>query len=668
MKPVWLHPSALFCGGLFIPIACLLWLPDAVATPPAAQSGTATGDTAYIDQLIGLPDTAMPDTGVAAEAMEQPEGFRTYITEYRHYQEDRDSSGRSYEDGLVFNARRETRHYGELEMLASARSNRPSDESGDGNSTGGRLTLRQYGFAASPNWLMDNSAGVLRSDADPVVSSSYRFNLPSTLVSGLRNWSRAGRSAVRLSAGKIGTLGTGRIEDFDTTSGKLASLGLSHGLDERWTVAGQVIGAVDLDDIDDHESAALALQYRTQDQRHRYVGHVLAGTEGGNAVWLDGDDRIGRWRHRYGLFRFEPDLLWSDATLTDDQQGLYTRSELRSPRYNLTAGTDFSEDNVKDRDNRPQSRTSNVFITGNRRLRRLTGVGGTVSLNYVDPRNDLAGEDAHLLRLSSYLQHRFPLGSSRFEVFIADVEDDGDEGELYGAIWDQGWELSRLLSLSTTLEHQSSRDVGDEDSRNSASVLLRHDLTPLFNWHGNASYTRISNRRSSDTDNYNLSLGAAWRFLPQWDARLDLTWTKAEEDDAIFGNDFDEDEKTLLLSIRHTRKSGRPMLAVGRKTGKSGFGEVSGEVFYDANRDGRRQAGERAASGVFVYLDRRYERVTDSEGRFRFTPVPAGEHSLSLAIEDLPLPWGLDDETPRPITVYVRGEAVMVFGLTRIDE
>ena len=48
--------------------------------------------------------------------------------------------------------------------------------------------------------------------------------------------------------------------------------------------------------------------------------------------------------------------------------------------------------------------------------------------------------------------------------------------------------------------------------------------------------------------------------------------------------------------------------------------------------------------------------------------MPAGEHSLSLAIEDLPLPWGLDDETPRPITVYVRGEAVMVFGLTRIDE
>jgi hypothetical protein len=91
-------------------------------------------------------------------------------------------------------------------------------------------------------------------------------------------------------------------------------------------------------------------------------------------------------------------------------------------------------------------------------------------------------------------------------------------------------------------------------------------------------------------------------------------------------------------------------------------------VYYDANRDGERQAGERPASGVFVYLDGRYERVTDQEGRFSFSTVPAGEHSVSIAVEDLPLPWGLEDETPRSLIVPVRSNSVVDFALTRISE
>jgi hypothetical protein len=57
---------------------------------------------------------------------------------------------------------------------------------------------------------------VLRSDSDQVLSNGYRFNLLSTLVSGLKNWSRSESTRLRFSAGKIGTLGAGRIEDFDT--------------------------------------------------------------------------------------------------------------------------------------------------------------------------------------------------------------------------------------------------------------------------------------------------------------------------------------------------------------------------------------------------------------------------------------------------------------------
>ena len=101
---------------------------------------------------------------------------------------------------------------------------------------------------------------------------------------------------------------------------------------ERYTVG---------DEVPDHESGAIALQYQSDDRRHRYVAHTLLDSGGGNGVWLDGDNQLGRWRQRYGIFWLEPELLWSDASLTDDQQGIYTRSELRSSRYNLTVGTTY---------------------------------------------------------------------------------------------------------------------------------------------------------------------------------------------------------------------------------------------------------------------------------------------------------------------------------------
>jgi len=36
----------------------------------------------------------------------------------------------------------------------------------------------------------------------------------------------------------------------------------------------------------------------SDDLRHRYVGHALVDSEGGNGFWIDADDQLGRWRHR----------------------------------------------------------------------------------------------------------------------------------------------------------------------------------------------------------------------------------------------------------------------------------------------------------------------------------------------------------------------------------
>jgi len=161
-------------------LLCLLSMPGTQVNAEDSTPTPATGtQTAYVDQLID-PLAPGSEEFLGEDEREQPEGFRSFSTEYRHFQQRIDTAGKSYEDGVILHGRRETRNYGELEMFATTRYERPLSGFDEPNNIGGRLTLRQYGFAAGNNWLLDNSLGILRSDADSVLSNSYRINLPST--------------------------------------------------------------------------------------------------------------------------------------------------------------------------------------------------------------------------------------------------------------------------------------------------------------------------------------------------------------------------------------------------------------------------------------------------------------------------------------------------------
>jgi hypothetical protein len=164
------------------------------------------------------------------------------------------------------------------------------------------------------------------------------------------------------------------------------------------------------------------------------------------------------------------------------------------------------------------------------------------------------------------------------------------------------------------------------------------------------------------------SLALYWRFLPDWDASLRATHNRVDAAPVNVVTGLDEDETTLLLTLRYSRSSGRPFSVMGQQAAGKGYGEISGVVFYDANGDGIRQAGEAVASGIYVYLDRRYETVTDNQGRYSFDPVASGSHEVTLALEDLPLPWGLLDETPQRVSVSVRQRSAADFALQQINQ
>jgi hypothetical protein len=638
--------------------------PSASSVPDTAT--VATEDPAgslYVDQLI---DPEMAAELFGAELLEEefePEGRRYFSVEYQHYREN-DADDYS-ENGLLLNWRRETLNFGELSLESAVR--KGGEESFNDNSVGGRFVLRQRDFALDTDHSMDNTAGVLRNTMDTLISNSYRLYLPSALLGGAQSHVSSDNTDFYVSAGRYGRLDPTQIQGFETDDGKQVSLGYSRSFLDDWRAAAYLVHVDGAEEVRDHQSMATALQYVTPDRKQRYQGHLLADSKGNNGVWLDADMQVDRSRYRYGVFRLEPELLWTDTSPTDDQQGGYIRYDIKALRYDLTSGADLIQTDIDNRQDRAGNNLFNAFVNGAWRMTSRTSVGGTLTARGNNPRDDLGGDENRGYFLSGYTAHGFSIGTSRLQLSTARLEEGSDTGHALGIIWDQDWNLRRDLSLSTTLSHERETGLEDEQDISTAALLVRHDISPDLHWNGDVSYSLVDRDQGGRQKNTFASLLLAWNFLPDWDASLRMTYNRLDD---VAGGTFSaasDNEKTLLLSVRYSRSRGRPYVLMGQQGDAGGYGEIGGLVFYDENGDGERQAGERGAKGVFVYLDSGYEAVTDSSGRYTFVPVPSGLHEVSVALEDLPLPWGLDDEAPRSVEVGVRKTGEVNFALQRLD-
>jgi len=637
------------------------------ATSPESDTVVAVpADAAtevYIDRLIA-PDLASElfDAELLEEEFE-PEGRRYYSVEYQHYRED--DTDDFTENGLLLNWRRETLNYGDLSLESTVR--KGGEEPFSDNSVGGQFILRQRDFALDADHSMDNTVGVMRNTMDTLISNSYRLYLPSALLGGAQSHVSSEYADYYVSAGRYGRLDPTQIQGFETDEGNQMSLGYSRSFLSDWRAAAYLVHVDGAEEVRDHQSIATALQYETPDRKQRYQGHLLADSKGNNGAWLDGDTQVDRARYRYGLFRLEPELLWTDTSPTDDQQGGYIRYDLKALRYDLTSGVDLLQTDIDNRQDRAGNNLFNTFINGAWRMSSRTSVGGTLTARGNNPRDDLGGDENRGYFLSGYTAHAFSIGTSRLQLSSARLEEGSDTGHALGIIWDQDWNLKRNLTLSSTLSHERETGLEDELDISTAALLVRHDISSDLQWNGDVSYSLVDRSRGSQQKNIFASLMLAWNFLPDWDASLRMTYNRLDDVPGGISSTASDDEKTLLLSIRYSRSRGRPFVLLGQQGDAGGYGEISGLVFYDENGDGVRQAGERGAKGVFVYLDRGYEAVTDSAGRYTFVPVASGLHEVSVALEDLPLPWGLDDEAPQAVEVGVRETSEVDFALQRLD-
>lgn len=617
----------------------------------------------YRDRVIDEEALDSPDW-LPYGTTPEPEGQRFFAIEARGYVRDISTQGRLVEYGGAVLWRRETRDYGELYLDAeyAGFELHPNDLPVD-RTTGGVFRFAQNRFPLTERLLMDNTLGVQYALSNPLLANSYRVSLPSPVISGGATVTYGEGSELRLAGGNFGRLEGIYLRDFERTSGTLVGGGLMHGFSPSWSVGGQLWNVNASREVPDHVSGALMVQYQSPDQSRKIQARGLQDSKGHLGLWLDGLERVRYWQHHYGIYRFEPDLLWTDTTVGADQQGVYWRSDLATARETLSLGIDLSESNVEDRPQRGGAHRQNYYLGGSLRLDRGRYIGGSVTVDRSRAKNRIAGDPVSTGVIGqAYLSQLLPIGMAQLQYSFNERDGEPFDSRSQGLSWNQEWLSMDQVRLSTNLGYFSVRDVGIDGSRREAGMTGYYYAGSSLSFNASLNYSEQRMDNGFRADNLNGSLAAAWRMTPRLSGILQATYGRQQASSALFAGT----DNSVLLILRYEQAEGQPYGFVGMPGGGHGYGNITGRVFYDENDDGLRQANERPAAGVMVFLDGRFPVQTDSQGQFLWNAVPAGEHEVSLVTQGVPLPWGLADELPRRVAVQVRGEAFLEIPLQRV--
>ncbi|MDH4189928.1 MAG: carboxypeptidase-like regulatory domain-containing protein [Betaproteobacteria bacterium] len=638
---------------------------DAAATSAKLLPKGTIVPSRYVDQLIDEKMEGVEELGAdEGERGPQPEGRRLSAAEARYYHRSSNLGGvREY--GVSLQHRRETLDYGDLSIDAYGR-----DVGGDpallpsGPTQGAQFQFQQFRMPLTPQLLMDNSAGSVRLGANPLVTHSFRMQLPSSIAEGAQSRVYGDADDALVYAGRVGQLNGIATQSFSATQGDLIGAGYNRVFSRSWAGGVQVAQLSNHALLPDHQSFAWAGRYQEGDKGRQIGIHLLTDTAGGRGGWADGLEPAGLWQHRYGSYRLPQSLLWSDVNIGNDTQGAYLRSDYRTLTNSMSVGGEWSESNLAGDPLRSGFYTRTLYSTGYHRVSRDTNLNGGVTV--VDRKAKAAllpAEDSRSASLSAGVGERFAWGASNFRLAWGRTEAVVNYASSRGFTWDHAWNL-QAWSLSTALAYLEDDTAGIVSTRKSLAMQFRRSQG-RWTYDGGAQYV-LGERQGVVSHSLNWSLNGDWAIDRIWSSRLQLNWNRVDVADPLFP--ALTRENMIMLALRAQDYSGQPYAQFGRRTGAAGSGRIVGWVFYDENGDGVRQASERGAAGVLVYLDGRYSATTDTDGRFEFQPVPVGEHRLRVAIERVPLPWGLLDDTPRRLDVPLRDAASVDLPLTRISQ
>ncbi len=638
----------------------------AIATPPMP----AAAKSAYQDKLIANVGLEPDETAGGRNASQDSPGQRFVSVELFAESKDESARGRGHEQAINAQYRQETENWGEWAFDVAAR--QLTTAPGDpvvGRSNTPRATLLHSLFPITERWVANSALGVIRNPINPLVTNSYRQSLPTPLYIGVASNIGDGQREIRFATGQIGTLTGLSASAFERTSGSFASIGGNLRIAERWSVGGQAISVRDVPNIVEHTSVAGVLRYQLPQRAGGASLHALTDGRGRAGIWSDADVTLDGVRHQFGIFRLDPGLLWADSQIANDQQGLYWRANLAGLRQFWSGGISYDDTNIQRDPTRGGQESVSGFVGTTLRLDRRVSVGGNISIQSTRPR------DANTLARRTFSGNLFTnvshwLGVSRIDAARYLLRPEASSQDTVDTLSiSHDWPALGEFSLNSALTGSRENSAGAVTRRESANLGLRSPSGGDLSWDLAVAIARVTNPRGTEK-NINASVGGYWRISGDLSASAQFIWSTIDAATPLPGvvvNPFRR-EKRLALSIRYEQASGMAFGTAGSpQERRFGTGRITGVVFFDENGDGVRQANERGAGNLTVFLDGRIPVTTDSNGRYVFSSVATGARTLFISPDILPLPWTLESENGFRVTVPLRGEAVFDIPLVRLN-
>ena len=550
------------------------------------------------------------------------------------------------EDGIAAGGFVDTPAYGSLSLDGTFRT--------DGNGSG---TFWQRALPITGGWRVNNGLGVLNTPAIDLTRAQTRFYLPSTPVTGASSeWRNLNGIALVAGGGEPGVFDGIRLPVFDGLGGQVATVGAQASPARGWQTGAQFATARDVPlgfgplIGPDRASAdswfgATSWQGASARVQANVVGSRMRdGTndETNLGGWVDAYVQQGRVGHSFGAFRFDPDMVWGNQLISSDAQGAYYRANYQSRQLLIDGGIDRL-----------------ISVSG----KGLNVTYGTGSVRYQYTHNLGVGTGANVrhdddtaFSTYAFVDRITGWGLTRAQF---DFAQDSPQRDAQLTL-DQGWSTPAGTRLSTAVSvGRATEDDGVSSNRISFAVFGGGDLTSRVSIDGNARWTKGSGTSSSTSTFANVALN--WRLATH--LTLAVVYYENRTDTSqpltvvspiaqpIIAQSFRD--RGFFLTLRFDARAGRATAPLGGRPG-DGAGSVSGVIYFDANDDGRLDAGEQGAPNVTVVLDGRYVARTDAQGRFEFASVIEGRHVVTVVADNLPLPWVLKNDGRNELNVSVR--------------
>lgn len=652
------------------------------------------------------PDDALLLNSTPYDQTGWPRGFRVDASTTRQ-----SGVSRTTNQSLGFNGFIDTPDYGILSATANLVR---TDESGLGNqpfganpsfnpsAKGSSWRIDQRALPLNGGWRANHSLGDINTGNAPLARGIGRVTLPSAPIRGLGGqWTLGDTVDLNASEGRAGVFNGIDLSGFNQTGGRIVTGGAQSRVMPDWASGGRLDAAVQLIDAQDlpidaltgarqsarglftsaawegtapwaDELAPGTLPPAERQGGLRLQGNLVRSTAssdgGATGLWLDAAFRTDRWRQTAGLFRFDPNLRWGGALLASNLQGLYWQGDTATRQWQWGGNAELSDAVSQSGLNAGNGSGRSAYASGFGlyRIDSKNSVNATASVRAL-------GSPAQSLALTWDRSTGWGQTQWRSDVVHAVGQNTLRLG--VDQSWQGGW-LPPASSLSTSLawERVNGSAVG---ASTGWTWGVLGSLSPLANLSLDASLRGAN--RSDGSSSLNANLAASLNLQRGWSLSLRYTESRGQEPlsnlltsalstaltNAVNANNpAAPASRSVQLLLSYQGRAGSTTRPLGGVPG-GGAGSISGMVYFDADNNGRREALEAGVPGITVTLDKRYTTRTDAQGRYEFAYVAAGDHTLEMSADNVPLPWNPVVREGVKTTVLVRGASTQDFPVQR---